>query len=180
MGEWRHAFRKSRREQVVIFRLCIGHTRLTHSFTLKQEPQTQCLTGHTTCTFKHILIECRAFIVIRKRFFKVNSLTDVFENVKKMTFCPSCERQGFTKKYDELKLVNHVQTNEILLKENFNKYSFRNLWLNVYTYRQNLALNNQQGLIRHKTKKQKTKTKTANHYIFQLKNPVPISWLSFV
>ena len=31
------------------------------------------------------------------------------------------------------------------------KYSFRNLRLNVYTYRQNLALNNLQRLIRHKT-----------------------------
>ena len=31
------------------------------------------------------------------------------------------------------------------------KYSFRNLWLNVYTYRQNLALNNLQRLICHKT-----------------------------
>ena len=36
-----------------------------------------------------------------------------------MTFCPSCERQSCTKKYDELKLVNCVQTNEILLVENF-------------------------------------------------------------
>ena len=30
----------------------------------------------------HILIECRNFAVIRKRFFKVNNLTDLFENVK--------------------------------------------------------------------------------------------------
>ena len=30
--EWRPASRKSRREQVVISRLRIGHTRLTHSF----------------------------------------------------------------------------------------------------------------------------------------------------
>ena len=30
----------------------------------------------------NILIECRAFAVIWKRFFKVNSLTDLFENVK--------------------------------------------------------------------------------------------------
>ena len=42
----------------------------------------QCLTCQTTCTVKHILIECRAFAVIRKRFFKVNNLTDLFENVK--------------------------------------------------------------------------------------------------
>ena len=82
LGEWRPRFRKSRREQVVISRLRIGHTRLTHSFILKQELQPQCLTCQTSCTVKHILTECRAFAVIRKRFFKVNSLTDLFENVK--------------------------------------------------------------------------------------------------
>ena len=82
VGEWRLAFRASRREQVVISRLRIGHTRLTHAFILKQEPQPQCLTCQTTCTVKHILIECRAFAVIRKRFFKVTSLTELFENFK--------------------------------------------------------------------------------------------------
>ena len=66
LGEWRPAFRISRREQVVISRLCIGHSRLIHTFILKQEPQPQCLTCQTTCTVKHILIECRAFAVIRK------------------------------------------------------------------------------------------------------------------
>ena len=82
LGEWRPASRKSSREQVVISRLRIGHTRLTHSYILKQEPQPQCLACQTTCTFKHILIECSTFAVIRKRFFKVNNLTDLFENVK--------------------------------------------------------------------------------------------------
>ena len=72
----------TRREQVVISRLRIGHTKLTHSFILKQEPQPQCLTCQTTCTVKHILIECRSFAVTWKRFFKVNNLTDLFENVK--------------------------------------------------------------------------------------------------
>ena len=71
-GEWRPASRKSRREQVISW-LRIGHTRLTHSFILKQEPQPQCLACQTTCTVKHILIECRTFAVIRKRFFKVNN-----------------------------------------------------------------------------------------------------------
>ena len=82
LGEWRPAFRKSRREQVFISQLRIGHTRLTHSFILKLEPQPQCLTCQTTCTVKRILIECRAFAVIRKEFFKVNSLTELFENIK--------------------------------------------------------------------------------------------------
>ena len=80
--EWRPASRKSRREQFVISWLRIGHTRLTHSFILKQEPEPQCLIFQTTCTVKHILIECRTFAVIRKRFFKVNSLTDLLKHVK--------------------------------------------------------------------------------------------------
>ena len=66
LGEWRPAFRKSLREQVIISRLRIGHTRLTHSFILKQEPQPQCLTCQTTCTVRHILMEYRAFAVIRR------------------------------------------------------------------------------------------------------------------
>ena len=37
LGEWRPAFRISRRERVIIFQLHIGHTSLTHSFILKQE-----------------------------------------------------------------------------------------------------------------------------------------------
>ena len=82
LGEWRPASRKSRREQVVISRLRIGLTRLTQSFILKQEPQPQCSTCQTTCTVKHILIQCRTFTVIRKRFSKVNNLTDLFKNVK--------------------------------------------------------------------------------------------------
>ena len=41
-----------------------------------------CWTCHTTCTVKHIRIKCRAFAVIRKRFFKMTSLTELFENVK--------------------------------------------------------------------------------------------------
>ena len=82
LGEWRSVLKKSRREQVVITQLPIGHTRLTQSFKLKQEPQPQCLTCQTTCSVKHILIECRTFAVIRKRFLKVNGITDLFKNIK--------------------------------------------------------------------------------------------------
>ena len=117
LGEWRPASRKSRREQV-ISRLRNGHTRLTHSFILKQEPQPQCLTCLTTCTVKQILIECRAFAVIRKRFFKVNNLNDLFENVKIDDILSFLRETELYQKYDHVKLVNLVQTNEILLMEN--------------------------------------------------------------
>ena len=59
-------------------------------------------------------------------YFKVNNLTDLFENVKIddiLSFLR--ERQSCTKKYDNLKLVNLVQTNEILLIENFTYLNIR-------------------------------------------------------
>ena len=119
LGEWGPAFRALRREQVVISRLRIGHTRLTHTFILKQEPQPQCLTCQTTCTVKHILIECRAFAVIRKRFFKETSLTELFKNIKIDDVLSFLRETGLYKKYDKLKLINHVQKSEILFIENF-------------------------------------------------------------
>ena len=66
LGEWRPAFRKSRREQVIISWLCISHTRLTLSFILMQDQQSWCLICQTPCTVKHVLIECRAFALIKK------------------------------------------------------------------------------------------------------------------
>ena len=81
LGEWHPAFRKSRKEQVTITRLRIGHSRLTHSFILKQEQQPQCLTCQTPCTIKHVLLECKVFNDTRKHYFHANSMKDLFENV---------------------------------------------------------------------------------------------------
>ena len=61
--------------------LHIGHTRLTHSFILKQEQQPQCASCQTPCTVKHFLVECKAFALIRKRFFNTNNMKDIFEKV---------------------------------------------------------------------------------------------------
>ena len=79
LGEWRPAFRKSRKEQVTITRLRIGHSRLMHSFILKQEQQPQ--TCQTPCTIKHLLLECKVFNDTRKRNFHAYTMKDVFENV---------------------------------------------------------------------------------------------------
>ena len=81
LGDWSPIARKSRKEQVIISRLRIGHTRLTHSFLLKQEQQPQCSTCQTPCTVKHFLLECRIFAPIRKRFFNANNMKDLFEKV---------------------------------------------------------------------------------------------------
>ena len=49
----------------------------------------------------------------------MTSLTKFFENVKIDDVLSFWRETGLYKKYNELKLINHVQTNEILLLENF-------------------------------------------------------------
>ena len=95
LGEWYPTFRKSRKEQVTIMRLHIGHSRLTHSFILEQEQQPQCLTCQMPCTIKHVLLECKAFNDTRKHYFYANTMQDLFEIV----FCRSWKRPGCTRKY---------------------------------------------------------------------------------
>ena len=65
-----HNLSTSIMEQVIISRLHIGHTRLTHSFILKQEQPPQCLTCQTPYTIKHILMECAVPVTARERHFK--------------------------------------------------------------------------------------------------------------
>ena len=45
---------------------------------LKQKQQPQRLICQTPCTDKNILLECRAFALVRKQFFKVNNLSNLF------------------------------------------------------------------------------------------------------
>ena len=81
LGGWRPTLRKSRKEQVIVSRLCIGHTKLTHSYILKQEQQPQCETCQTPLTVKHLFMECRFFARIRNRYFKAYNMKDLFENI---------------------------------------------------------------------------------------------------
>ena len=62
-----------------------------------------------------------------------------------MGFCPSRERQGYTKNMTIWnRLILCKQMKSCFSKILPTKYSFRNLRLNVYKYKQNLALNNLQ------------------------------------
>ena len=75
----------NRREEVVLTRLRIGHSRLTHSFLLKGEPPPECFGCNTQYTLKHILLECVHFSNIRRRFYNCNNMYDLFHTVKKET-----------------------------------------------------------------------------------------------
>ena len=96
LGEWRPAFRKSWKEQVIISQLWIGHTSLAHSFILKQGQSPQCLTCQTLYTIKHMLVKCGALVTItREQHFKTDNMRDMFEYVH-MDDVLSWQRQGYT------------------------------------------------------------------------------------
>ena len=67
----------TRREETTLTRLRIGHTRLTHTFILKEEPPPKCPCGNQY-SIKHILIECTNLNHIRKKFYKMNSMKELF------------------------------------------------------------------------------------------------------
>ena len=74
-------YRSLRREEVVLTRLRIGHTRLTHSYLLKREDQPFCISCNEPFTVKHFLIDCIEFFHVRRQFFQTNDLRYLFENV---------------------------------------------------------------------------------------------------
>ena len=70
-----------RRDEVIIHRLRIGHTFLTHSYLLKKESPPVCDCGHTPLTVEHFLLHCPSHAVLRKTFFDCPSLKDVMNSI---------------------------------------------------------------------------------------------------
>ena len=57
-GHWDTSKRQNRREEIVLCRLRLGHSRLTHSYIMDREPRPQCSRCRSPLSIKHILIEC--------------------------------------------------------------------------------------------------------------------------
>ena len=74
----------NRKDEVIINRLRIGHTRLTHSFRMENRPHPplcdQCEGDHEL-TVKHILIECNFLKIICRRHYDVTDLNQLFKTV---------------------------------------------------------------------------------------------------
>ena len=74
----------NRKDEVIINRLRIGHTRLTHSFRMENRPHPplcdQCEGDHEL-TVEHILIECNFLKIIRRRHYDVTDLNQLFKTV---------------------------------------------------------------------------------------------------
>ena len=69
-----------RREEVVIHRLRIGHTRLTHGFLMENRPDPICNFCHNDIlTVRHLLLECNRLNNIRSNFYDADDLEDLFD-----------------------------------------------------------------------------------------------------
>ena len=72
-----------RRDETVLTRLRIGHSRVTHSYLLSRESQPIC--DHCKCVFtvKHMLLECPSTAVVHHKYFSSTTLKELFSNVLK-------------------------------------------------------------------------------------------------
>jgi len=70
------------RDTVVLRRLHIGHTRLSHSYLLSREDQPLCSSCGCVLTIVHLLIECPLYTTVRRKYFSVLSMAELFDTTK--------------------------------------------------------------------------------------------------
>ena len=72
IGEHQSVVRNIRKEEVVLARLRLGHTRVTHSYLLLGEEQSQCIGCDAPFTVRHFILECADFAQVRNNCFHVD------------------------------------------------------------------------------------------------------------
>jgi len=73
----------TRKDAVIVNRLRIGHSRLTHSYLLLGEDQPTCESCGSPLTIKHLLLECTNLQYVCVKYFNVSTLKELFECVDK-------------------------------------------------------------------------------------------------
>ena len=74
IGQSQPVVRNVRQEEVVLARLHIGHTRITHSCFLKREEQPYFFACDAPFTVRHILLECSDFSHTRNSYFRADTI----------------------------------------------------------------------------------------------------------
>ena len=80
IGEYQSVVRNIRKE-VVLARLRLGHTRVTHSYLLQGEEQPQCVVCNAPFIVRHFLLECDDFAQARNNFFHVDHMKESFQDI---------------------------------------------------------------------------------------------------
>jgi hypothetical protein len=74
---WRSSSRPVRRDEVVVARLRIGHTRLIHGHLLSGNPPPVCATCDVHLSVRHTLADCPRYTVQRDRLHLPNTIRDI-------------------------------------------------------------------------------------------------------
>ena len=99
LGEWYPSYRSVRQEEVIITRLRIGHSRLTHSWLLAREDAPECLQCNELLTIKHILLDCIDFQPILEKHYNADSMYNLFDTAL-IQLSPLSKRLVYTKSCD--------------------------------------------------------------------------------
>ena len=81
-GEWLPGLWTNRREEIILARLRIGQSYITHSYLLKGEEEPQCIPCNALLTIKHILVNCVDLAPIRQSFFSCRQSHDLVRYCK--------------------------------------------------------------------------------------------------
>jgi len=82
LGYYKQKTCLSRHDTVLLNRLRIGHTRLTHSYLLSGDDLPECGTCQCALTVKHILVECVDLKDVRNKHFVASSIKDLFDSIE--------------------------------------------------------------------------------------------------
>ena len=89
------SYRLPRRDEIIIHRLRIGHTFLTHGYLLKRDTPPQCSACQTQLTVEHVLLHCPTWNAIRANHFTTTSLLNLFSNVTSRCIVDFIKEIGF-------------------------------------------------------------------------------------
>ena len=76
--------REKRREELVLCRIRIGHTYLTHRYLLVGDDQPECVSCQEPLTVSHILVHCAEYTHVRQLYFEVQSLQELLDEIEPM------------------------------------------------------------------------------------------------
>lgn len=90
--------RLPRRDEIIIHRLRVGHTYLTHSYLLYKENPPECDVCQSPLTVEHLLITCAKYTSVRQKLYKAGTLQELFENTKPQSIIAFIKEIGMYRK----------------------------------------------------------------------------------
>ena len=81
IGEHQSVVGNIRKEEVVLARLNLGHTRVTHSYLLLGEEQPQCVGCDAPFTVRQFRLECGDFAQVRNNCYHVDNMKELFQDI---------------------------------------------------------------------------------------------------